>query len=104
VIAEFAHNNAQSNAMGRSPFQIVYGHSLVIAPSREPTVTPVADDRAQELAEVIAEVKAMLQWTQEHYKRADKGNSVPKFQVGDKVWLLGSHIKLQHPNKKQDHK
>jgi hypothetical protein len=34
----------------------------------------------------------------------DKGNSVPKFQVGGKVWLLGSHIKLQHPNKKLDHK
>jgi hypothetical protein len=67
---------------------------------------PVVDDTAQELAEVIAEVKAMLQWTQEHYKRADtdKGNSVPKFQVGDQVWLLGSHIKSQRPNKKLDHK
>jgi hypothetical protein len=29
---------------------------------------------------------------------------VLKFQVGDKVWLLGSHIKLQCPNKKLDHK
>jgi hypothetical protein len=29
---------------------------------------------------------------------------VPKFQVGDKVWLLGLHIKSQHPNKKLDHK
>jgi hypothetical protein len=34
----------------------------------------------------------------------DKGNSVPKFQVGDKVWLLGSHIKSQRPRQKLDHK
>jgi hypothetical protein len=104
VLTEFAHNNTQSDATGCSPFQIVYGQSLVISPSLEPTGTPVAYNRAQELAEVIAEVKAMLQWTQEPYKRVDKGNSVLKFQVGDKVWLLGSHIKLQHLNKKLDHK
>jgi hypothetical protein len=65
---------------------------------------PVADDRARELAKVIAEVKATPQWTQEQYNQADKGNSLPKFHVGDKVWLLGSHIKLQCPNKKPDHK
>jgi hypothetical protein len=28
----------------------------------------------------------------------------PTSQVGDKVWLLGSHIKSQRPNKKLDHK
>jgi hypothetical protein len=104
ALAEFAHNNAQSNATSSSPFQIVYGQSPVISLSLEPTGTPVANDRAQELAKVIAEVKATLQWTQECYKRADKGNSMPKFQAGDKVWLLGSHIKSQCPNKKLDHK
>jgi transposase InsO family protein len=104
VLTEFTHNNGQSDATGCSPFQIVYGHSPVISPSLEPTGTPVANNRAGELAKVIAEVKATLQWTQERYKRADKGNSVPKFQVGDNVWLLGTHIKSQHPNKKLDHK
>jgi hypothetical protein len=34
----------------------------------------------------------------------DKGNSLPKFQVGDEVWLLGMHIKSQCPNKNLDHK
>jgi hypothetical protein len=29
---------------------------------------------------------------------------MPKFNVGDKAWLPGMHIKSQHPNKKLDHK
>jgi transposase InsO family protein len=68
VLAESAHNNAQSDATSHSPFQIVYGRSLVISLSLEPTGMPVADNRAWELAKVIAEVRATLQWTQECYK------------------------------------
>jgi hypothetical protein len=92
VLAEFANNSAQSDATGRSPFKIVDGRSLVISPSLETTGSSVANDRARELAKVIAEGKTTLQWTQERYKQVDKGNSVSKFQVGDKVWLLGMHI------------
>jgi hypothetical protein len=66
VLADFTHNNAQSGTIGHSPFQIVYGRSPVISPSLVPTGTPVANNRAQELAKVIAEVKATPQWTQEH--------------------------------------
>jgi hypothetical protein len=63
VLAEFTHNNTQNDATGHSPFQIVYGRSPVISPSPEPTGTPVANDRAQELNKAIAEVTAMLQCT-----------------------------------------
>ncbi|KAF8680576.1 Reverse transcriptase (RNA-dependent DNA polymerase) [Rhizoctonia solani] len=52
-LAEFAHNNARSKATGKSPFEIVYGHSPVISLLLEPTGLPIADDRAKQLAETI---------------------------------------------------
>jgi hypothetical protein len=46
VLAEFTHNNTQSNVTCRSLFQIAYGQFPVISLSLEPTRKPVADDRA----------------------------------------------------------
>ncbi|KAB5587603.1 Retrotransposable element Tf2 [Ceratobasidium theobromae] len=103
-IAEFCHNNSRSEATGKSPFEIVYGRSPIISPSLEPTGTPAADDRAQELQDMIQEVKATLEWTRERYKWSDNGAKLPEFKIGDKVWLLGMNIKSQRPNKKLDHK
>jgi hypothetical protein len=72
-LAEFAHNNARSKATGKSPFEIVYGHSPVISPALEPTGLPTADDQAKQLADAIQEVKVSIKWAQERYKQADKG-------------------------------
>ncbi|QRW17988.1 Retrotransposable element Tf2 protein [Rhizoctonia solani] len=102
--AEFAHNNARSEATGKLPFEIVYGHSPVISPLLELTRSPDADDRAKQLAETIQEVQASIKWAQEHYKQANTGKPPPEFQPGDKVWLLASNIILQHPSKKFDYK
>ncbi|KAF8669629.1 Reverse transcriptase (RNA-dependent DNA polymerase) [Rhizoctonia solani] len=103
-LAEFTHNNARSKATGKLPFEIVYGHSPVISLLLEPTGLPIADDRAKQLAETIQAVQVSIKWAQECYKQADTGKPPPEFQPGDKVWLLASHITLQHPNKKLDHK
>ncbi|QRW25151.1 Retrotransposable element Tf2 protein [Rhizoctonia solani] len=103
-LAEFAHNNARSKATGKSPFEIVYGRSPVISPLLEPTGSPIADDRAKQLAETIQEVQASIKWAQERYKQTDTGKLPPEFQPGDKVWLLASNITLQRPNEKLDHK
>ncbi|KAF8747242.1 hypothetical protein RHS01_11373 [Rhizoctonia solani] len=84
--------------------KIVYGRSPVISPLLEPTGSPIADDRAKQLAETIQAVQASIKWAQERYKQADTGKPPPEFQPGDKVWLLASNITLQRPNKKLDHK
>ncbi|KAF8721484.1 hypothetical protein RHS02_08897, partial [Rhizoctonia solani] len=88
----------------KSPFEIVYGRSPVISPLLESTGSPIADDRAKQLAETIQEVQASIKWAQERYKQADTGKPPPEFQPGDKVWFLASNITLQRPNKKLDHK
>ncbi|CCO33777.1 Retrotransposable element Tf2 155 kDa protein type 3 [Rhizoctonia solani AG-1 IB] len=76
-LAEFAHNNARSEATGKSPFEIVYGRSPMISPALEPTGSPAADDRAKQLADTIQEVQASIKWAQERYKQADKGKQPP---------------------------
>ncbi|CEL62768.1 hypothetical protein RSOLAG1IB_05127 [Rhizoctonia solani AG-1 IB] len=103
-LAEFAHNNAKGEATGESPFEIVYGRSLMISPALEPTGSPAADDRAKQLADTIQEVQVSIKWAQERYKQADKGKPPPEFAPGDKVWLLASNITSPRPNKKLDHK
>ncbi|KAF8747988.1 Integrase core domain [Rhizoctonia solani] len=64
-LAEFAHNNARSEAIGKLPFEIVYGHYPVISPLMEPTGLPIADDRAKQLAETTQEIQASIKWAQE---------------------------------------
>ncbi|QRW16917.1 Retrotransposable element Tf2 protein [Rhizoctonia solani] len=74
--------NHRHKATGKSPFEIV----------------------AKQLAETIYEVQVSIKWAQECYKQADTGKPPPKFQPGDKFWLLASNIMLQRPNKEPDHK
>ncbi|KAF8750038.1 hypothetical protein RHS01_09619 [Rhizoctonia solani] len=93
-----------SKATGKLPFEIVYGRSPVISPLLEPTGSPIADDRAKQLAETIHEVQASIKWAQERYKQADTGKPPLEFQPGDKVRLLALNITLQRPNKKPDHR
>ncbi|CCO34382.1 Retrotransposable element Tf2 155 kDa protein type 2 [Rhizoctonia solani AG-1 IB] len=103
-LAEFTHNNAKSQATGKSPFEIVYGRSPMISLALEPTESPAADDRAKQLADTMQEVQASIKWAWERYKQADKGKQHSEFAPGDKVWLLALKTTSQHPNKKLDHK
>ncbi|CEL56624.1 hypothetical protein RSOLAG1IB_07949 [Rhizoctonia solani AG-1 IB] len=103
-LPEFAHKNAKGKATGKSPFEIVYGHSPMISPALEPTRSPAADDRVKQLADAIQEVQVSIKWAQVRYKQADKGKPPPEFAPGDKVWFLASNIMSQQPNKKLDHK
>ncbi|QRW19997.1 Retrotransposable element Tf2 protein [Rhizoctonia solani] len=92
LLAEYACNNARSEATGKSPFDIVYGCSSVISTALEPAGSPVANDRAQQLAETIQEVQASIKWAQESYKEAVSGKPLPELNPVDKVWLLASNI------------
>jgi transposase InsO family protein len=98
-LAEFAHNNARSQATGKSSFEIVYGRPPEIIPVLQPTRSPAAYNRAKQLADTIQEAQASIKWAQEHYKQTDKGKPPPEFVPGDKVWLLASDIMSQYPNK-----
>ncbi|CCO37111.1 Retrotransposable element Tf2 155 kDa protein type 3 [Rhizoctonia solani AG-1 IB] len=96
--------NHRHKATGKSPFEIVYGHSPMISLALEPTESPTADHRAKQLTDTIQEAPVSIKWAQECYKQADKGKPPPEFASGDKVLLLASNFTSQRPNKKLDHK
>jgi hypothetical protein len=96
-IAQFAHNNWQSDTTRKSPFFLLMGYhphaDRVVAPSPLPQVMlhleqlKQARDTAQQFM-----IKAQQSWV----KHCD----MPKYKEGDQVWLEGKNLCLNQPTAK----
>jgi hypothetical protein len=89
-LAEFWYNTSEHSALGRSPFEVLYGHTprhfgITAAAA---CVNPDLSSWLNERAVMQSLVKQHLARAQDLMKRqADKGRSERSFQVGDSIYL-----------------
>jgi hypothetical protein len=89
-LAEFWYNTCHHSSLGKSPFEVLYGHlptqvGLVAAEQCEvPDLQQFLEDRQK----VLQQVRMHLQRAQARMKRqADQGRTERSFSVGDQVFL-----------------
>lgn len=105
--AEFAYNNSVHSATKQSPFYANYGfHPAIDIHLSNPTDTPAAEDKAEQIQEIITQLKENMKSAQSAYTEAANKHRkpVPDYQIGDKVWLRTTNLKTNRPNKKLDHR
>jgi hypothetical protein len=89
-LAEFWYNTSFHSALGRSPFEALYGHS-----PRHMGIPSVNVSSASDMDQWLQERQVMIELVKQHLNRAcvrmklqaDKGRSERQFQVGDLVFL-----------------
>jgi len=89
-LAEFWYNTSEHSALGKSPFEVLYGHSPRHFGLTDDMVSPVSDvtKLLEERSTMLAAVRQHLLRAQQRMKhQADKRRSERSFQVGDFVYL-----------------
>uniref|UniRef100_A0A453JGS9 Integrase catalytic domain-containing protein n=1 Tax=Aegilops tauschii subsp. strangulata TaxID=200361 RepID=A0A453JGS9_AEGTS len=89
-MCEFWYNTNWHSAVGKSPFEVLYGHSpRYFGISVSDTVAPVDIQKWMQDSEVVvASVKQHLLRAQQRMKHmADKNGTERSFEVGDQVFL-----------------
>ncbi|KAE8239741.1 hypothetical protein A4X13_0g8089, partial [Tilletia indica] len=106
-LAEFAFNNSRSASTEQSPFFITRGYHPSFAPGiASSSVVPAAEQLAEHLERTWHEVRAQLRWAKDQMATYynPRRSPAPRYQIGDKVWLLRRNIPTTRPSDKLDHR
>lgn len=108
--AEFAYNDSVSSVTRVSPFFANYGQHPRYEVQLRRGISPPApeelkdfSDRLDALREFLRAEMSFAQNAQAEFAN-EKRSAPPKYQVGDKVWLLRRHLTTTRPSAKLDFK
>lgn len=112
-LAEFAANNAESEAIRCSPFFANYGYNprigfeprQIMAMSSLPSEVR-ADEYANHMEDLLDVLRTEMQAAQAKYEDDTNAHRLPAptMKVGDQVWLHAKHIRTKCPARKLDWK
>jgi hypothetical protein len=105
-LAQFAHNSQVTTSTGRSPFDLLYGFNPRSLPRIAPNVPwPDVEARLKALDNAHEEAHSALSLAADRMKDQHDSSQAPTVhQVGDRVWLEGTHLRTQRPKAKLDAK
>ena len=87
-LLQFAYNNTPHASTTKSPFEIVYGHSLPTPISHVSHQVPEADQLTQTHIQILEETKQAIEKAQQKYiKQANKKRKHMEFKEGEYVML-----------------
>ena len=97
-MAEFAINTVPSASTGKAPFHVVYGEESAVrlpVDSMLQTRAPAAEEAAQNVSALVAEVRERMQRAQLSQKvHYDKRRRKISYLVGDRVLLSTENLTL----------
>ena len=104
-MAQYVHNSWTSHTTGFTPFELLLGFTPHIQPLATTSSTlPSLEEKGHFLKQLrerakqaIVNVQQMVLWQR---NRANRWRMFQGFNIGDKVWLDGTNLRLSHPSKK----
>ena len=101
--AEFAYNNFVHSTTNQTPFWANFGFHPSFLPDSIPEApVPAVQEHVTFIQRNFQKLQEVMQQAQEDYKRFyDRGRKdCPAFEVGEKVWLSATNLKLPVPSRK----
>ena len=96
-IAEFVHNNWPSETIRESPFFILMGYHPHADWTDKQSPIPQVMTRTEQFKEVRNRAQELMKKAQRSWV---KNRDMPKYKVGDRVWLEGRHLCTNQPTAK----
>ena len=96
-LAEFVHNNWIHEGTRKSPFFLMMGYSPCADWIDKPSPIPQLTKRLEQFREAQCHAQKLMIKVQQLWV---KNKDMPKYWVGDQVWLEGKHLRTQQPTHK----